>query len=343
MNCDHHLSGRQAARRFQQVGAPEECGGVEFALMRAPRLCEEQAAHAGPERRSPGHQACTRRRDTRRVSCSGLAAGAEKVPSFCPVCGAWLPILTNDFGCVDADRRSASHAARDVGQKRLGDCRGRLVAGRRPWGCRRCSSALYVPPAKHPSQAQAPNILNYGAPDDCSEAAGEGLGRRHENRCKSLSSLTNQRFLCISRIMPRSPRCVLGKVASRRVVADRNASTSVPSRPRPIRRRWLRSSAGARSRDRWKSWAQGVLWSGLQRGSQVRDVWRVRQLCTSSAFDGALWNGGRGACRLPEVSDWRCATPDRHHHDGSESLDDLGRHRHAIARVASSCPPSEGR
>ena len=63
--------------------------------MRASRLCEGQAAHAGPARRSPGHQACTRRRDTRRAGCTGLPAGAETAPSFCPV-GAWLSILTNE-------------------------------------------------------------------------------------------------------------------------------------------------------------------------------------------------------------------------------------------------------
>lgn len=34
-------------------------------------------------------------------------------------------------------------------------------------------------------------------------------------------------------------------------------STSMPSRPRPMRRRWLCSSVAARSRDRWKSLTQG--------------------------------------------------------------------------------------
>lgn len=191
--------------------------------------------------------------------------------------------------------------------KRLGDCRGRLVAGRRPSGCRRCSSALYVPPAKHPSQAQAPSILNYPRPDDCSEAAGEGPGRRRENRCQSLSSLTNHRFLCISRRMPRSPRCVLGEVASRRVVADRNPSTSMPSRPGPIRRRCSCSSAAARSRDRWKSWAQGLLLAARP-GKRVRDLGRGWHMAPGpvDTFEGT-WQGvgAEAVGRLPEVPDRR--------------------------------------
>ena len=74
------------------------------------------------------------------------------------------------------------------------------------------------------------------------------------------------------------------------VVADRNPSKSIPSRPRPIRRRCSCSSAAACSRDRWPSLAQGVREPGFQPGKRLRDIWRVRQPCTSCPFDGALWN-----------------------------------------------------
>lgn len=43
-------------------------------------------------------------------------------------------------------------------------------------------------------------------PDNGLAASRGGSGRRHENRCKSLSSLKNQRFLCISRIVPAGRR-----------------------------------------------------------------------------------------------------------------------------------------